>query len=569
MFSMRKGNQYLTLYLASCLFFISNCQSTSSTSSKHHCLPDQSSALLLLKQEFEEGMSSEPVVYYPGNYPKMKSWKAKVDCCSWDGVTCNNKTGQVVGLNLGNSWLSGILNPNSSLFSLHHLQKLNLSMNGFIFSTIPSSFSQLVRLSHLDLSYSNFTGQIPSEISWLTKLISLDLSNFDLHLKGKDLEAISKNMTNMRELHLDHVNISSSVPQALVNLSSLTSLSLSDCSLFGEFPRNVFLLPKLQAIVLSRNVLLIGFLPEFPSRSSLRVLDLYSTNFSGKLPNSFGNLESLNVLNLHNASFSGELPNSIGHIEPLNFLDLDYNHFSGQIPSSIGNLSQLTSLSLSFNNFNGQPPSTLGNLAKLNFISLQSINLHGKIPSFLNNLTQLEFLYLSYNNFEGGFPTSLTNLTKLREIYISRCQLKGPIPSEISTLPQLYTFDLSDNSLSGAIPSLLFTMPSLEKLRLDQNQLTAPLKFKNISSSPLWVLSLGGNALGKMELKIFFDLKHLLYLDLSVFSTLDLIGYYYMSKNYHMPASYWVNAHWTQASSFFYSAHIVHGFLLQESKSLK
>jgi len=47
--------------------------------------------LLQLKQEFEEGMSSEPVVYYPGNYPKMKSWKAKVDCCSWDGVTCNNE----------------------------------------------------------------------------------------------------------------------------------------------------------------------------------------------------------------------------------------------------------------------------------------------------------------------------------------------------------------------------------------------------------------------------------------------------------------------------------------------
>ncbi|XP_065635311.1 receptor-like protein 6 [Quercus suber] len=510
MFSMGKRNQYLTLYLASCLFFISHCQSTS----KHHCLPDQSSALLQLKQEFEEGMSSEPV-YYPGNYPKMKSWKAKVDCCSWDGVTCNNKTGQVVGLNLGNSWMSGILNPNSSLFMLHHLQKLNLSMNDFSFSSIPSSFSQLLRLTHLDLSYSNFDGNIPSKLSWLTNLISLDLSNFNLHLRGKDLEAISKNMTNMRELHLDHVNISSSVPQSLVNLSSLASLSLSDCSLFGEFPKNVFLLPKLQVIVLSRNDLLIGFLPEFLSRSSLRVLDLYSTNFSGKLPNSFGNLESLNLLDLHKANFFGELPNSIGNIESLSFLNLDYNQFFGAIPSSIGNLSQLTSLSLSFNNFNGQAPSTLGNLAKLNFISLESINLHGKIPSFLNNLTQLEYLYLSYNNFDGGFPTSLTNLTKLREIYISRCQLKGSIPSEISRLPQLYTFDLSYNSLSGAIPSLLFTIPSLNKLSLNQNHLTAPLKFKNISSSSLWVLSLGGNVLGKMELKIFFEIKNLTYLDLS------------------------------------------------------
>ncbi|KAK7843947.1 receptor-like protein 6 [Quercus suber] len=358
----------------------------------------------------------------------MKSWKAKVDCCSW----------------LGNSWMSGILNPNSSLFMLHHLQKLNLSMNDFSFSSIPSSFSQLLRLTHLDLSYSNFDGNIPSKLSW-------------------------------------------------------ASLSLSDCSLFGEFPKNVFLLPKLQVIVLSRNDLLIGFLPEFLSRSSLRVLDLYSTNFSGKLPNSFGNLESLNLLDLHKANFFGELPNSIGNIESLSFLNLDYNQFFGAIPSSI---------SLSFNNFNGQAPSTLGNLAKLNFISLESINLHGKIPSFLNNLTQLEYLYLSYNNFD-------TNLTKLREIYISRCQLKGSIPSEISRLPQLYTFDLSYNSLSGAIPSLLFTIPSLNKLSLNQNHLTAPLKFKNISSSSLWVLSLGGNVLGKMELKIFFEIKNLTYLDLS------------------------------------------------------
>uniref|UniRef100_A0A7N2L7H2 Disease resistance R13L4/SHOC-2-like LRR domain-containing protein n=1 Tax=Quercus lobata TaxID=97700 RepID=A0A7N2L7H2_QUELO len=441
---------------------------------------EKSSALLQLKQEFEEGMSSEPVVYYPG---------------------------QVVGLNLGNSWLSGILSPNSSLFSLHHLQKLNLSMNGFIFSTIPSSFSQLVRLSHLDLSFSNFTGQIPSEISWLTHLISLDLSNFNLHLKGKDLEAISKNMTNMRELHLDHVNISSSVPQSLVNLSSLTSLSLSDCSLFGEFPKNVFLLPKLKAIVLSRNDLLIGFLPEFPSGSSLRILDLYSTNFSGKLPNSFGNLESLNLLDLHKANFFGELPNSIGNIESLSFLNLDYNHFSGAIPSSIGNLSQLTSLSLSFNNFIGQPPSTLENLAKLNFISLQSINLHGKIPSFLNNPTQLEFLYLSYNNFDGGFPTSLTNLTKLREIYVSRCNsssslsilnlkrnlFQGNLPETFMEGSILTSLDFSYNQIQGKIPRSLVKCRMLEVLNLGNNMMNDTFPFWLESLPELQILILRAN----------------------------------------------------------------------------
>uniref|UniRef100_A0A7N2LB08 Uncharacterized protein n=1 Tax=Quercus lobata TaxID=97700 RepID=A0A7N2LB08_QUELO len=99
---------------------------------------------------------------------------------------------------------------------------------------------------------------------------------------------------------------------------------------------------------------------------------------------------------------------------------------------------------------------------------------------------------------------------------------------------------LSQNSLTEAIPSVLFTTPSLSTLYLDQNQLTGPLKFQNISSSPLNDLRLSGNKLnesiprsianltklqrlylssinlkGKVELEIFFELKELQDLDLS------------------------------------------------------
>ncbi|KAL4637005.1 hypothetical protein ACB092_03G049600 [Castanea dentata] len=78
----------------------------------------------------------------------MNSWKNDIDCCSWDGVTCNTKTGQVVGPNLSYSWLYGPLSPKSNLFNLHHLQKFDLSYNDFNSSTIPSTFSQLSILTH-------------------------------------------------------------------------------------------------------------------------------------------------------------------------------------------------------------------------------------------------------------------------------------------------------------------------------------------------------------------------------------------------------------------------------------
>ena len=138
-------------------------------------------------------------------------------------------------------------------------------------------------------------------------MVSLDLSNnyfvgdhYEklLDLRRIDLEALVQNMTYLRELHLDDVKISPSLPQSVANLSSLTSLTLYDCNLQGEFPPNIFLLPRIQSIDLSYNPKLVGFLPKFQSRSSLKELRLPYTNFSGSIPPSIGNLSQLTVLSL-------------------------------------------------------------------------------------------------------------------------------------------------------------------------------------------------------------------------------------------------------------------------------
>uniref|UniRef100_A0A2N9FNZ4 Uncharacterized protein n=1 Tax=Fagus sylvatica TaxID=28930 RepID=A0A2N9FNZ4_FAGSY len=272
MFSMRKMNPFLSLFLASCFFFISHSQTTSNTSSQHHCLPNQSHTLLQLRQEFvQKRLNSDywRYDYYNGSYPKMKSWKADSDCCSWDGVTCDPENGHVVGLNLTNSWLNGRLNSNSSLFSLRHLHKLNLALNNFSSSTIPSQFGHLLSLTHLNLSRSFLSGRIPSEISWLSNLVSLDLSHnyFEyfvggsddyifmyLNLRRIDLEALVQNMTYLRELHLDVVNISSSLPQSL-SLPKLQILVLRVNGCHGPIwdPRTKFGLSKLHVIDLSHN----------------------------------------------------------------------------------------------------------------------------------------------------------------------------------------------------------------------------------------------------------------------------------------------------------------------------
>ncbi|KAK7847810.1 receptor-like protein 6 [Quercus suber] len=385
MFSMGKMNhQYLPLFLATFLFLISLSQTSSNTSSHHHCLPDQ-----------------------------------KI------------------------SWLSNLVS-------------LDLSLNYFIYSVGGDYYEKL------------------------------------LDLRRIDLEALVQNMTYLRELHLGDVNISSSLPQFLANLSSLTSLTLFDCNLQGEFPPNIFLLRRIQSIDLSYNRELIGFLPKIQFRSSLKKLHLRAINFSGEFPNSMDNLGSLNVLDLSETNLFGELPNSISNLKYLNYLDLSYTKISGELPSPISNLNSL------------------------NYLDLSSSNFSGTISPSIGNLSQLTHLSLSYNNFHG------------------------PIPAKIGRLSNLSYLDLSYNSFTEVIPSILFTILSLSTLYLDQNQLIVPLKFQNNSLSPLHNLGLSENKMsesilrsivnftklqglylssinlkGKVELNIFFELKELAALDLS------------------------------------------------------
>ena len=161
------------------------------------------------------------------SYPKTASWKEDKDCCSWDGVECDNATRHVIGLDLSCSWLSGSIHSNSSLFLLRHLRFLNLAGNDFYPSLISSEFGNFKTLTHLNLSHSRFSGKIPYEISQLSLLVSLDLSYNWLVIKTPVWKRVVDNLTLLRELLLDHTNLSSIRPNSLMNLSSsLTTLSL-------------------------------------------------------------------------------------------------------------------------------------------------------------------------------------------------------------------------------------------------------------------------------------------------------------------------------------------------------
>ncbi|XP_058111945.1 receptor-like protein 7 [Magnolia sinica] len=547
----------LSSLLFSSSFVFATVSNSNALSTQHQCIEDHFSALLHLKQGFN----------FSARYSKtgLPSWNPdNRDCCSWEGITCNGATGHVTSLDLSELRIYGRIDF-VSLFRLQSLQKLNLASNEFDPSPIPSGFEQLTSLTHLNLSSSNFYGHIPLEISRLTTLVSLDLSYnqylnylyFDtLKLEIPNMGAFVQNLSSLRELHLDWVNISaqgsewglalssalphlhklslrycglsgpihpslsklhflseldlsgnnlsSVVPNFIGNFSSLTSLALGDCGLHGKIPESIFRLPNLQTLD--------------EKLEKLVYLDLSNNGFSGPLPSSLGNLHNLVTLDLSYNDFGGPLPSSFGNLSNLVSLDLSYNGFSGPLPSSLANLNKLVHLDFSSNGFSGPIPSSLFSLPSLQELHLQVNQFSGELGEFQNTSSSLlEIIYLYENKLEGPIPRSIFQLTMLRELKLYSNNFNGTIPSLYgNALHNCTLLDFSNNSLSGTIPSLLLSLPSLESLYLQDNQFSGRLgQFHHPSSSLLSTINLENNKLNELIPKSIFELPMLEGLHLS------------------------------------------------------
>ncbi|XP_074314927.1 receptor-like protein 6 [Silene latifolia] len=464
---------------------------SNSLSSFQPTCPDQERlALLQFKNSFQIDCSRDSPYSYPNIIPheKTKSWVGRqgADCCSWDGVQCDRKSGHVIGLDLTASCLSGTFPPNSTIFNLVYLRKLILSYNFFNHSRIPSELDQLSKLQVLRLFNSKFSGQVPPEISKLSDLTVLELGEDStetklLKLQNPSLDNLIQNLTHLQELDLKNVDVSSTVPVNLQNMTTLKQISIDNCNLYGNLPPNLFHLPHLETLRLNLNGDIGGSLPEFQWHSPLKRIILSGTSLSGELPPSIGRLAQLKNLELSLCQISGSIPSSLGNLTKLSQLHLDNNDISGVVPPSISNLTNLEALFLM--NLNVKPGQLISNLAKLNTLTavgLSGMTLRAKIPPSFANLTELRELDLSNTQVMGQLPQWLAN------------QLLGPIPHWFTRLTNLQGLILSDNNLSGNFEKLL-GLENLRYLDLSGTSLTFPPTPQTNSSLSklqlLWLVS--------------------------------------------------------------------------------
>ncbi|KAK4478433.1 hypothetical protein RD792_013906 [Penstemon davidsonii] len=441
------------------------------------------------------------LVYNSTFSTKIVHWNQNVieDSCNWEGVACDI-SGHVIGLQLDNESIQGGIENSNALFKFQYLEKLNFAYNSFNSIPIPKGLQNLTNLSYLNLSNSGFGGQIPVEISEMKSLITLDLSSqfqgvIPLKLENPNLKKLIQNLTFLKELYLDRVNISNQGDwwqDLSLSLPNLRNLSLRDCDLSG--PVN----------------------PSLPQLQSLSVLRLDGNNLSSTVPNFFANFRNLTILTLSSCSLQGPFPEMIFQVHTLEVLDLSHNLLlSGTMPIFLQTGSFRT-IVLSYTNFSGTLSDSLSILPMLSVIDLSVCNFTGPIPSTIAKLTELVHLDLSLNSFTGSIPFFRMS-KKLAYIDLSQNSLNGSLSSKhFEGLSNLSYVNLGYNSLNGSIPQSLFNLPSLQKLMLSHNKLSDQLnEISILNSSNIDTLDLSSNRLEGSMPESFFKFERLNVLSLA------------------------------------------------------
>ncbi|CAN6684198.1 unnamed protein product [Malus baccata var. baccata] len=500
----------------------------SSSVKTNPCIDKERQALLIFKQHLLDPSG------------RLSSWVGH-DCCQWKGVSCNNRTGHVVKMDLRNPYeerdmyekfrLGGKIN--ASLLSLKHLNYLDLSNNDFYSIQVPNFFGELKSLQYLNLSSASFGGEIPPSLGNLSSLNFLDLG-WNIGLTSRKLNWLSR-LSSLKYLDLGSVDLSTTRVNwvyAVNMLPSLAELLLSFCQI--EIIPLISLrhinLTSLLVLDVSDNMFSSSFPKWLFNLTSLIILDISGNHFNGNFPKVIGNLCKLEVLSLSQNEFKGgieefwrsfsncpnialesldlsycelesQLPTSLGLLKSLQKLDLESNLFFGPIPSNIDQMMpNLNALLLSENHLTGTIPPSVCNMQQLGVLSLRSNQFYGELPHAWNVGSKLWFLDVGLNNLSGNIPTSLGVLSSLQVLKLNNNNFGGEIPDSLRNCSILRSLDLGDNKLYGNIPLWIGgpNVSVLYRIRLRSNSFSGHLSQQLCNLRHLHILDLSHNNLSEL-----------------------------------------------------------------------
>ncbi|KAL5572602.1 hypothetical protein UlMin_022199 [Ulmus minor] len=448
-------------------------------------------------------------------------------------------------LDISRNLLGGVISE-THFSNLSKLSYLDLSSNSHLVLNVSFDWIPPFQLSSIILGDCKMGGQFPKWLQTQKNYDVLDMSNVGISdfIPSWFWDLHSDN--DVHHLNLSNNQISGIDANSSPELAPGSKIDLSSNQLKGPIP--VFLF-KVTSVNLSRNRFskLDSLCDVDPTTTtSNKFLDISNNQLLGELPDCWAPFSNLVILVLTNNSLSGKIPFSFGSLTSIESLHLGENNLTEELPSSLKNCTELRVLDVGENKLLGPIPSWIGeNLSNLVILILRSNNFYGSMPSSLCNLSHLQLLDLSTNNFSGRIPKCFSNFSAMKENgspdktitisymiegqtgimmwkgegedYYDEAQFvwKGTTSKYKSTLGLVKNIDLSSNKLMGEIPDGITELVGLVALNLSRNNLSGQIPSEMGRLIWLDALDLSNNHFSGKIPSSFSRLDRLPVLDLS------------------------------------------------------
>ncbi len=411
-------------------------------------------------------------------------WSADTAITEWSGITVEGTPGRVRGLAVSEAGLSGQI-P-SGLSGLSELATLDLRANQLTGEILPE-LAELANLTYLALSNNQLTGCIPSA---LQDVAQNDLDQLSLPYCVPAFETDGYSFSVQHDAAVDTVvgavtatdADGDTVTYAITGGNEEGKFAIGDGS-SGQ----ITVADLLDYDTVSSYSLTVEATDGYGTAVSTVAISLIGDCSVGIVvsdPEANSDLVEDCELLLH-------IRDTLAGTATLNWsVDTPITDWDGITVG--GTPSRVLRLSLISRGLTGTIPPTLAELTGLEVLALNRNELTGPIPAELARLSNLSFLTLAINQLSGEIPAGLGNLANLKQLWLKDNQLTGEIPPELGSLSKLTYLVLHTNQLSGEIPSELAELANLTYLALSNNQLTGciPSALQDVASNDLGQLGL-------------------------------------------------------------------------------
>ncbi|KAL5151453.1 putative leucine-rich repeat receptor-like serine/threonine-protein kinase [Glycine soja] len=281
-----------------------------------------------------------------------------------------------------------------------------------------------------------------------------------------------RNWTSAVQVKGSENNVTCDCTFANGTVCHVTNILLKSQNLPGTLPRDLFRLPFLQEIDLTRNYLN-GTIPKEWGSTKLAIISLLGNRLTGSIPIEIANISTLQSLVLEGNQLSGNLPPELGNLTQIQRLLLSSNNFIGELPVTLVKLTTLQDIRIGDNQFSGKIPNFIQSLTSLQKLVIQGSGLSGPIPSgisFLENLTDLRISDL--NGSEHSLFPQLNQMKNLKYLILRNCNINGTLPPYLGNMTTLKNLDLSFNKLTGPIPSTYDALRKVDYMNLFASSMT-------------------------------------------------------------------------------------------------